>query len=85
MAESTDEMMRQIVRYGMEEMRNRGLEDAAAVVRRQYRHAYGRARYDGEEIAQSILAMKRNASGHLTDWWAPRPTFQVLDMAPLGA
>lgn len=71
MSINTQEMMRQIVCYAHEEMRNRGLEEAAAEVERRSERWRNSDRYDARMHARAIRALKRDPAKQLSDWWGP--------------
>jgi hypothetical protein len=69
MSISQTEMMRQLHAYATDEMRNRGLEEAAKLVERQ-RARSGAERFDNDgQTAAAIRALKTDPSRHMTDWW----------------
>jgi electron transfer flavoprotein alpha/beta subunit len=71
---SVQEATRQLVAYSMEEMRNRGLEEAARLAdRRTLSFTLGR----------EIRALKRNPEQKLTNWWAK--SVVQIDFVPIGA
>jgi hypothetical protein len=67
---STQDMMRELVAYAHEEMRNRGLEEAARLIEARAGSCGGQTRWAGEQDAIAIRALKRDASKQLSDWWA---------------
>lgn len=63
------EMQRQLHNYAMEEMRNRGLEEAANML--ESRTAGGAAaHYHCAQAAKAVRLLKRDPANQLTDWWA---------------
>jgi hypothetical protein len=60
------DMMREVVQYALEEMRNRGLEDAAMLAEQS----------SDPYLARDIRALKRDPSAQMTDWWAKRPMIE---------
>lgn len=69
---SIQEMQREVVAFAMEEMRNRGLEEAAVICEQQ--RAFS--------VAHFIRQRKRDPAAKMTDWWGPQ---YVADFAPIGA
>jgi hypothetical protein len=63
MSVTAEEMMRQIIAYGMEEMRNRGLEEAVMLVQRRV------APVLAIQLIDDIGALKRDPAAKLTEWW----------------
>lgn len=59
------DMQREVIAFAMEEMRNRGLEEAARLVDRQTRGSY--------HLVQDIRALKRDPGAKLSDWWGASP------------
>ena len=69
MALSIKEMQRQLHRYALSEMRNRGLEEAAKLLDRAAIHQIGGYRRELNDFSRQIRNLKENPSRHLTDWW----------------
>lgn len=67
------EMMRQLHAYAADEIRNRGLEEAARLVERQ-RVRSGAERFDNNQTAAAIRALKTDPSRHMTNWWENAPS-----------
>lgn len=62
MPPSQQEMQRQLHNYAMEEMRNRGLEEAAKLIEANPRGL--------SYLAVEIRKLKRDPNEQMTDWWA---------------
>lgn len=73
---SQAQAMAELHRYSMEEMRNRGLEEAALVIEGGDLHRWIAVRH--------IRSLKRDPALQLSDWWA-EPTAVPADFVPLGA
>ena len=71
---TTNDMMREVIKFAMEEMRNRALEEAAVLAHR--RHDF--------TLACQIRELKRNPSDMMTDWWTKKSEY-ICDMVPEGA
>lgn len=71
---TVSQMQREVVQFAMEEMRNRGLEEAAQIA-----ESYGVTAYS---LATDIRRRKRDPRAQMTDWWAKEP---ICDFAPMGA
>lgn len=72
---TSDEMMREVIAYAMEETRNRALEEAAQLAQK-FRNGSG--------VAHDIRRLKRDPSLKMTDWWEKKPKY-ICDMVPEGA
>jgi hypothetical protein len=70
MSVTEQEMMRQLHAYALDEMRNRGLEEAAKTVELYSGRFMGRDLYEAQQIVRRIRALKTDPSENLTDWWA---------------
>jgi hypothetical protein len=75
-----DQMTREVIAFSMEEMRNRGIEEAARVIERL---AGSDGWLDGSRALRLIRARKGDPASHMSDWWNrqrtkdnPQPTEQ---------
>ena len=74
MSMSLQDMQYELHHYVMADMRNRGLEEAAALMDQSASNSrIGAQRYDYKHAAASIRALKTDPKEHLTDWWADAP------------
>lgn len=86
MSLSLQDMQRELHQYAMAEMRNRGLEEAARLVsERAGRARLGAERFDLEQAAMAIRALKTDPSDHLSDWWGQTAQEQVTAQQTPGA
>lgn len=76
------QMMRELIAYAHEEMRNRGIEEAARLIERHAAADWRNGRHY-RELPASVRDLKRDPRRQLSDWYGP--PFEVLDMVPIGA
>lgn len=71
-----DDAMREIVSFGIEEMRNRGIDEALRVLYKMAgAHAYRGERFaDVDATAAAIRKLKRDPALKLSDWWNTQRT-----------
>lgn len=80
MSISIQEMQRELHQYAMAEMRNRGLEEAARLMDQSAVNSrLGAQRFDYEQAAGAIRALKTNPRQHLSNWWADDPALPNQD------
>lgn len=75
---SQKEMQRELHAFAMAESCNRGLEKAVQLLLARATRARGTERFDLEHWASAIRALKTDASGYLSDWWADNPSENPL-------